>query len=113
MKSNGKVIATNGEQIAPVKLYHWWPGRTWAGPSPIHPPAEAHWTRTGTRYATIARVYLSGPTGVWLVVGWARCCPKDAPSRRMGRAIALGRLAKELADLNTGWRLEEGDRAQA
>jgi len=111
-----KVIATNGEESVPVKIYHWWPGREWAGPSPI----EAIENRLGgSRYITVARTRLlvdwpiwddpkdgtwPMPEDGWTVQGIARCCHKDVPDRKRGREIALGRLAKQLERVN--WRLE-------
>ncbi|RPJ40091.1 MAG: hypothetical protein EHM35_00355 [Planctomycetaceae bacterium] len=71
---------TNGK----IRVYHWWPGRQYAGESPIHPALLANCERRGTRYLTLA--FCDGYFGL------ARCCPKDNPSRRLGREIALGRL---------------------
>ena len=97
---NGKVNATNGDDTRRVQIFHWWPGREFAGVCPIPPSALLEAERRGSRYVTFAVTDLhDGP-----VAAWAFCCPKDTPDRAMGRRIALGRLASELEPL--GWRLQ-------
>jgi hypothetical protein len=79
-----------------MKVYHWWPGRTWAGPCPIPPVFVAEAERLGTLYVTFA----VHDDGVMPICGVARCCPKDVPSRKLGRAIAIGRLRSTAHALN-------------
>jgi len=74
------------------KVYHWWPGRVWAGPCPIPSWWVKQAKERGSRYMTFA--YLKEGNRV-LGVGVAYCCPKDVPSRSIGRAIALGRARKD------------------
>jgi len=73
-----------------VKVTHWWPGRQWRGPSPIPAFMIEEAKRRKSRYLTYAQA--GGYED--LCFGAAFCCPKDAPSRALGREIALGRLAK-------------------
>ena len=77
-----------------MKVYHWWPGRTWAGPCPIPSIFIKEAERMGTRYLTFALDY----HGNIPVCGVARCCPKDVPSRKLGREIAIGRMQSVLHD---------------
>jgi len=72
-----------------VRIYHWWPGRKWAGPSPI-PDLER--SARGSRYMTVARLHSGDQV---LGVGVARCCDLDVPSRKLGREIAIGRMWKD------------------
>jgi len=98
------IVATNGEESAPVQLVHWWPTRwPWDGFYGANQyPMTLVWRarRDGTRYMTMARVDLGGCT----VSTVARCCPRDQPSRAIGRFLALLRLGRALRKL--GWELE-------
>ena len=97
---NGKLTVTDGSQTGRVQIFHWWPGRQYAGATPIPPSLVKEAERRGSRYLTFAVAQLpEGP-----VAGCSLCCPKDTPDRAMGRRIALGRLASELEPL--GWRVE-------
>ena len=97
---NGKLTATNGTDTGRVQLFHWWPGRQYAGTSPIPPSLVREAERIGSRYLTFAVAELpQGP-----VAEYSLCCPKDMPDRAMGRRIALGRLASALEPM--GWRVE-------
>ena len=98
--NNGKVTVTNGGDTKRVQIFHWWPGRQFAGTCPIPPSAIREAERRGSRYVTFAVTEL--PNGPF--AAWAFCCPKDTPDRAMGRRIALGRLASALEPL--GWRLQ-------
>jgi len=73
-----------------MKVYHWWPGRQYAGPCPIPRHYVEKAEKMGSRYLTYAKQELGMP-GRW-AEGWAFCCPKDFPSRKLGREIAIGRL---------------------
>ena len=87
-----KLKARKGTEEAPVRLYHWWPGRKYEGACPIPPLLLWSAEKRGSKYLTLAVTDL----------GWisfhaiALCCPKDFPSRAIGRTIALGRLEKKL-----------------
>jgi len=99
------LIATSGKLEAPVKIYHWWPEKEWWSSCPI--PAfliRSAWKK-GSRYLTYVETEgeLDGNRG-WIAAA-AMCCPRDIPSRKMGRTIALGRLQKKLESL--GMKLEE------
>jgi len=72
-----------------MKIYHWWPGRKWAGPCPIPRYIIEKSERMGTRYMTVARQEVDG----LMYEGIARCCPRDVPDKQLGRKIAIGRLA--------------------
>jgi len=90
--------ATNGTDETRVRVYHWWPGKPYCNGMPAYLVNEAK--RRGSRYLSLASAELPEAT----VSATAFCCPKDNPSRTMGRTIALGRLAKELGA--EGWRVE-------
>ena len=90
--------ATNGTDEARVRIYHWWPGKPYCNGMPMNLVKFAR--LRGSRYLSLAMAELPDAT----VSATAFCCPKDSPSRTMGRTIALGRLAKELEA--EGWRLE-------
>jgi len=81
-------IATDGQTEYPVRIVHWWPHRQYAGRHPLTREELAYLHRRGTRFLTVVTCdhYLRT----------AQCCPKDAPSRKIGRDIALGRLAKAI-----------------
>jgi hypothetical protein len=99
-----KIVATNGSDKQIVRLKHWWPGR-WMGGYDIVFVQEKLIRKAyqkGTKYMTVAQVDLGSNT---TMVSWARCCPKDQPSRAAGRFIALLRLARALRPL--GYRLEK------
>lgn len=74
-----------------MKIYHWWPGRTWAGPCPIPNDIIQEAEKRRTRYLTVAK-----NTGFPLVYGIAWCNPKDVPNRKLGRHIATSRLEKNM-----------------
>jgi hypothetical protein len=78
-------------------MYHWWPDKPYCNGMPQYLVREAR--RMGSRYLSLAVADLPDDT----ISATAFCCPIDAPSRKMGRTIALGRLGKELSGL--GWRL--------
>jgi hypothetical protein len=74
-----------------MRVYHWWPGRTWDGPCPhivekYVPRAE----ELGSKYMTIAVQWLGDPDNY--LIGMSLCCKKDNPSRSLGRKIAVARL---------------------
>ena len=104
MTHNGRrIIATNGEQTAPVRLFHWWPGREFKrGWCPIPRHVVRGWKKNQRRYATHASIVPAAP--MMPIEGSAECGPSDTPTRQIGREIALGRLAKELKLY--GWKLE-------
>lgn len=59
--------------------------------------------RDKTVYATVASIIDLDTGSVVLSNGhpcsvWASCSPKDVPSRRQGRAIAVGRLQKQFPE---------------
>lgn len=58
--------------------------------------------RMDSRYLSLAVAELPEAT----ISATAFCCPTDAPSRAMGRTIALGRLRKRLE--KHGWELGAG-----
>lgn len=79
-----------------MRVYHWWPGREYRGACPIPSYLVQDSLRKGSLYLTCAFEETDrGP-----VMGWAQCCPKDAPSRKMGRQIAVGRLNAIMEDFN-------------
>jgi len=90
--------ATNGTDEARVRVYHWWPGKPYCNGMPSYLVNEAK--RRGSRYLSMVATDLPGAT----VSATAFCCPKDSPSRTMGRTIALGRLGKALE--GEGWRVK-------
>lgn len=90
---NKKVVAKKGVMEVPIKIYHWWPGREYAGPSPIPSYKVKEAFKKGSKYLTMA---CCGD-----IVEFAECCPRDFPSRKMGTEIALGRLIKHLEVV--GW----------
>ena len=95
-----KVVAKKGNDEHRVSLSHWWPGRACRLPAvPIK--AWKRSARGNTRWMTIASTDLDGIE----VLAYARCCPRDNPSRAKGRFIALLRLARALRPL--GYRLEK------
>ena len=98
------LVATNGAESYPVGLMHWWPGREFHNPNltRFFEMAARHAHGGDTLYITVGYVII-GPS---LIQGVAYCCPKDKPSRKRGRQIALGRLGKELRRM--GYRLECG-----
>ena len=99
-----KLVAKKGNDERPVSLKHWWPGR-WTGGYDIVFVNERlirKAYREGTRYMTMAHVDLGSGAAV---ASWSRCCPRDNPSRAVGRFIALLRLARALRPL--GYRLEK------
>lgn len=78
-----------------MKVYHWWPGRQYAGPCPIPSMYTKLAKDRGSKYLTVAKEYQEG---IGWVYGFAFCCPKDVPSRKMGREIAIGRLLSWMVD---------------
>ena len=99
-----KVIATNGTDRTRVKIYHWWPGRQWEGPCPIPAYMIHRAVEKNTVYLTVAYIGDLAAGTHYPTLGVAECCPKDIPERKLGRRIALGRLARELEPV--GWTLE-------
>jgi len=99
------LIATNGEFESPVRVYHWWPEKGWWSNCPIPSFLVKEAKQKGSRYLTYVETEgeLDGNYG-W-IAACAICCPRDFPSRKMGRTIALGRLQKKLEFY--GMRLEE------
>ena len=91
-----KYMAVKGQVEYPVTVIHWWPGRDYAGEHPLNPQTVEEYEKRGTRFVTLA-VCLNHNAR-------AECCPRDAPSRKLGREIALGRLEKDIEEI--GWRLE-------
>ena len=91
-------VRQNGN-VYPLRLSHWWPGRVCRLPNVI----GGMWLRAvrqGTKYLTIASVELNGVT----VTAHAMCRHDDQPRRKVGRFIALLRLARGLKSM--GLRLE-------
>jgi len=105
-----KIVARKGSEERRVRLVHWWPGRKETSAwmirdvvgfrTPI--PADIIYQAMdqGTRYLTYVSVLLP----YMEISAWARCCPKDQPTRAEGRAIVLERLGCALEQM--GWRLE-------
>lgn len=105
--TNGKLAVTNGDLTLPVKIVHWWPGRQYrhGGPRFLWPFIDRAIVR-GSRYMTLAIVQdPASADGQLFLIASAHCCPRDAPDRHIGRAIALGRLQKAVE--RSGWRLQE------
>jgi hypothetical protein len=73
-----------------IRIYHWWPGREYKKDNPIPPWLLREAERMGSRYLTVATEERNDR--LLLVYGWAFCCPRDTPSRSIGRKIAMGRL---------------------
>lgn len=71
-----------------TKVVHWWPGRQYEYTCPIPAFIVDKALSMGSRYVTYAYCH----NGKQAVAGWAYCCPKDTPSRRVGRDIATGRM---------------------
>ena len=92
------LVATDGDFERPVRIYHWWPGKEWYRENPIPSFLVKEAEIKGSKYLT----YTEAEDLNW---DFALCCPRDVPSRKMGRKIALGRLAKRLERQN--FRLEE------
>jgi len=87
------LVATDGEFEAPVKVYHWWPGKEWRYGNPIPSFIIKEVKKRGSRYLTYVETFTPTSYVIW---DHAACCPRDMPSRKMGRKIALGRLSKRL-----------------
>ena len=79
-------------ELGKVRVNHWWPGKE---QTPIEPELIRLAEQRGSRYLTVATVELPGGERVQTT---AFCCPKDVPTRRMGRRIALGRLQAVLRE---------------
>lgn len=77
-----------------VKITHWWPGRKFRGPSPIPSFLIKMAKDMGSRYLTFATLEVDNKPAA---AGWAFCCPKDTPNKRLGRKIALGRMRRAAA----------------
>jgi hypothetical protein len=75
-----------------MKIYHWWPGRTWAGPCPIPEEFIEMAIKRGSKYMTVAKKDF--PQHNVYITTAAFCNPKDVPCRAMGRHIAVERLKK-------------------
>lgn len=100
-----KIVARKGSEERRVRLVHWWPGRWWwtedaheVTPLPYSLIKQANEGKN--RYMTYASVNF----GTVEISAWARCCPKDQPTRAEGRAIVLERLGCALEQM--GWELE-------
>jgi hypothetical protein len=79
-----------------MRVYHWWPGREYRGACPIPSYLVQDAKRKGSLYMTFAVEDTNrGP-----IAGCAQCCPKDVPSRKMGRQIAIGRLRALMEDFH-------------
>ena len=87
------LVATNGDFEAPVRVYHWWSGKEWRYGSPIPSFLIKEVEKRGSKYLTYVETYAPDAYVLW---DHATCCPRDTPSRKMGRKIALGRLNKRL-----------------
>ena len=74
-----------------VKVYHWRPGRWDDEYCPIPSYFVKQAQKIGSRYLTVAVVLESDEP---VSVDTAFCCPRDVPSREMGRRIALARAQK-------------------
>ena len=85
--------STNGDHR--IRVYHWWPGRQFAGANPIPDWYLYHAEQRGSRYLTVAAIEVNGHR----VTRAAYCCPKDSPSRARGRHIAVARLLTDLDDM--------------
>ena len=72
-----------------MRIFHWWPGREYMKDCPIPDLYVSEARRMGSRYLTYAILELDEGR---YVEGWAFCCPKDVPSRKMGKKIAVGRV---------------------
>jgi hypothetical protein len=77
-----------------MRVIYWWPGRRFRKKNPIPEEFLRKAKRRGTRYLTVAYEEVNGRK----VYGVAFCCPKDNPSRRMGKRIAIGRLRSALSE---------------
>ena len=96
------LIVTDGKFETPVRIYHWWPGKEWYKENPIPSYIVKEVKQMGSRYLT----YVSAEVDYdRFVSAWSVCCPRDIPSRKMGRKIALGRLGKRLESFDM--RMEE------
>lgn len=110
------LVATNGKESHKVHLAHWWPGRYfegWTGSEGIFnkwftmkkPPIPYDLVLKCLDQETRYLTYASVTVGNSAVQTCAMCCPRDNPSRRAGRFIALLRLARALRGM--GYRLEQ------
>lgn len=101
------IVVRDGEKVGKVQIAHWWPGRSQYsvrgyGFSYISPfPAYVFRHTKGTKYMTMVRAVF--PDGE--LATYAKCCPKDQPSRATGRFIALLRMARLLKSM--GLRMEK------
>ena len=71
-----------------ISVFHWWPGRQWKKNCPIPSFLVQEAERMGSRYLT----FISTRVGDEELAGWAFCCPKDVPDKKLGRRIAFGRM---------------------
>jgi hypothetical protein len=78
-------------QASPIRLEYYWPERYGLG--------FARGVPDDARYLVMANVQLPG----YFIQARAVCNPKDQPIRKLGRAIALMRLATVLKPL--GWKV--------
>lgn len=80
-RTNIKLVENNVPQELTVKVSH------------LHSGNSSRRQRRGSKYMTIAK--LVGPTGDVVAEGFAQCRSTDAPSRQVGRQVAIGRAYKE------------------
>jgi hypothetical protein len=85
-----------------MHIFHWWPGREYRKQCPIPAFLVKEAERMGSRYLTFAIVETE-ERAIW---GHAFCCPKDVPSRKMGKQIAVGRVMAMIEDF--GFEVDEG-----
>jgi hypothetical protein len=71
-----------------ISVFHWWPGREFKKECPIPSFLVQEAEQRGSRYLT----FISARVGDEELAGWAFCCPKDVPDKKLGRRIAYGRL---------------------
>jgi hypothetical protein len=63
----------------------------------LHPRNSSRSRRRGSRYLTVAKGF-DKDTGEHLATTFAKCGRHDAPNRKLGREIAVGRLLRALED---------------
>ncbi len=78
-------------QAARIEMEYKWPSRYWLG--------FIRGIPDDARYLVMASMHLPG----YFIQARAICCPKDQPIRKLGRAIALMRLAALVKAL--GWQV--------
>ena len=103
------IVVKDGENVGKVNIAHWWPGRpqysfrgnsiSYSSPFPVHIFHRGRGKHT--KYMTMVRVEF--PDGE--LATYAKCCPKDQPSRATGRFIALLRMGRLLKSM--GLKMEK------